>query len=358
MVNAALFLFSVYLSAVLADVGLYFVHAKPAMRHPQNMYRPDDDRGFRLAASFRGSVNTNKPYMVETNSRGYRDLEWESEAKVRVLVVGDSYTFGSGLPMELGFVAQARGMAAGRAWFFNGGVGGYGVPHSLETLRKECRYVRATPVFYMYYLNDTRRDNMDTAALRVVDGFLVPAKARDDRRVLTTGEIRRRIEERRRQKSWELTRSLRLLNLRKFLSWVHFHPRQLSERIFSIDDLSEEYLRRYVVSSDSELYPPRLAGRAAEMIAEMAAEAADCGARFAMFVLPSYQESYYGVAEPATNRLLKSLAGRVKVVDLRKFTKKGENLTLSEEGDYHYNQDATRFVARHMLRAADSPSSD
>lgn len=82
----------------------------------------------------------------ETNSKGLRDREYELEkppSTVRVAVVGDSYTMGSGVPIEGVFhsVLEERLNARSgerRYEFVNFGVGGYSLLHELAVIEHEA----------------------------------------------------------------------------------------------------------------------------------------------------------------------------------------------------------------------------
>ena len=81
------------------------------------LYQTDDTRGFIHVPRTDVVLKAKVPYRVTINSRGYRDREWDFSSPFRVLVAGDSFTYGQGLPVEEGFVRKAEHMLAGRAAF-------------------------------------------------------------------------------------------------------------------------------------------------------------------------------------------------------------------------------------------------
>lgn len=342
--NLCLLSVSCYIGLMVVDAALDILLFKQTGRQPQGLYRVDETRGYALSPSFSGVIRKATETPVRTNAHGYRDTEWTFDQPFRVLVVGDSFTFGSGMPIEQGFVFKARALMKGKAAFYNAGVGGYGVAHVLATIRKECPVVGPRHIFYMYFQNDTRWDNMRPEALTVRDGYLASRFVDQGRRELSDAEISAAIEKSLNSSDWSLGRTLRLFSIRRFFSERQLHPRQLLERLFSVKKLEQDYTTRYIATANTDAYPPENASKAAAMIETMKSEASKCGAGFSMVVLPGYAEAYYGTIEPATERLMKALAGKdVETLDLRKHVARGTNLSLV--GDGHYNADATAWTA-------------
>lgn len=70
-------------------------------------YQPSDVLGWTLVPEFRGLGPVGIP--IQINSHGFRDIEhtWEkSEGSIRILGLGDSFTFGWGVPLEATFLKQ------------------------------------------------------------------------------------------------------------------------------------------------------------------------------------------------------------------------------------------------------------
>lgn len=347
--NLGLLALSSYIGLVVVDLGLDIFLLKEGGGQPQGMYQVDKTRGYALSPNFSGEVRKATLTPVKTNARGYRDIEWKFDHSFRVLVVGDSFTFGSGLPIEQGFVAKARDKMKGDVEFYNAGIGGYGVAHVLETIRKECNIVKPRHIFYMYFSNDTRWDNMRTDAATVLDGYLVPRFVDQGRRRLSDEQMAAALAESFKRRGWSLTRSLRLFSIRRFISERQIHPRQVFERWFDVEGLEASYTSRYIATNNQSAYPAENAPLAAEMIGFMKDAAAGCGAQFTMIILPGYAEGYYGVIEPATKRLMKALSGKsIDILDLRKHVVAGTNLALV--GDGHYNAQATDWTAEWIKR--------
>ena len=56
--------------------------------------------------------------------------------------------------------------------FYNAGVSSYGTVHVLANDSQRIFHHSSDPYFYMYYLNDTRWDNIQADATTVMDGYL------------------------------------------------------------------------------------------------------------------------------------------------------------------------------------------
>jgi hypothetical protein len=347
--NLGLIALSTYIGLIVVDLGLDIYLLKEGGGQPQGLYQVDKTRGYALSANFSGEVRKATLTPVQTNAHGYRDIEWKFDQPFRVLIVGDSFTFGSGMPIAQGFVTKAREKMKGDVAFYNAGVGGYGVAHVLETIRKECSAVTPRHIFYMYFMNDTRWDNMRADSTTVADGYLVSRFADQGRRRLSDEEIAAALAESLNRPSWSLRRSLRLFSIRRFISERQIHPRQVLERWFDVDGLEAPYTSRYMATNIPSAYPAENAPLAAGIISQMKNVAAECGANFTMIILPGYAEGYYGVIEPATARLMQALSGKgIEILDLRKNVAAGTVLSLV--GDGHYNAQATDWTADWIKR--------
>jgi hypothetical protein len=309
---------------------------------PQGLFEPDASRGYRPTPRADMIVPAPIPYRVKINTRGYRDREWDFSAPFRVLMAGDSFTFGQGLPIDDGFVRKAERGLAGSA-FYNAGVSGYGTEHVLNTIRQETPVVRPAHVFYMYFVNDTSwkmRADFATA----YHGYIASQYTDDGRRKLTMAELERDWYQYE-HPGWDVRRAFALWNLRLYL-WEHsLHPNQL---IGLSPKPAPTVINRYY-SQGGEYYPPENSAIAAGYVSEMRAIARRAGAGFTMVILPSDAEGYYGLVEPGTERLLAALDGSgIDVIDLRKTAKPGVKLSLGWDG--HYNAMATSWVAEAIVQ--------
>lgn len=321
-------------------LGHFFV-LEPAPA--KGMYAPDDEIGFKLTPGYSGHNPSRGPWALnQINSRGFRGPEWAEDQRPRVLFAGDSFTFGLPLEYEQGFVAKVgRKLPAIQA--INLGVPSYGPVQIAKTIERTCSGLKPLHVFYMYFQNDTRIDNVTADWNAVVDGYLVTRRTANGE-ALTDEQIRERMGARLGE-TWRLRDSLTLKGFRAFLSERGLHPTQLAERWRRKEGGAQDGFARYLVSAlkDDGGYSERSVGLARDYILQMAATAKACSAAFTMVVLPSHYEAYYQLREPATERLLALLGNAVDVLDIRDFARPGQSLI--QWYDPHYSDAGTDLVS-------------
>jgi len=245
---------------------------------PPDLFIADATRGLSLRPGFRGTITrAGHSFDVSIDAAGHRDDRSHEDAAPHLLVVGSSAGFGVGLSRESSLVGQLAHDLAGRFEVINASVYTYGPVQALDTLRRECPSTRPALVLYLHEYKDTRAD------------FLLP------RHVSATTEI-----------DVPNKPTVTLLSLRSLLSEHHMHPRQIAERLIGLDRLSLDYRNRYVTTTGPG-FSPANADRVGAIIGEMAIAARECGADFRVAILPGPNEAYYGIAEPATERVLAAL---------------------------------------------------
>lgn len=148
------------------------------------MFEQDPDAGYRLRGSYRNEIRVPEyRTVVRTDPEGYRIAEDEPvrpEGAVRVLALGDSFTFGVGVDAEDAFPAvleRRLAGAGGTAWHVrNGGVGGYGPLRSAHALFSRQAAWRPEIVIHAIYVGNDLEDS-DPATFRtspvVRDGRMV-----------------------------------------------------------------------------------------------------------------------------------------------------------------------------------------
>ena len=133
--------FSVFLGLLGCELAVRLVRPQTVMLIPNEMYALEDE-SYGLLPGFEGTITNRTEYdhEVSVNSVGLRGPEVESVGDaLRVLALGDSFTFGIGVEDEETFVFQLADLfdATGqRAVAFNAGVPGYGVPDSVDRLAR------------------------------------------------------------------------------------------------------------------------------------------------------------------------------------------------------------------------------
>ena len=147
-----------------AETRLYlaYVLAEPVI--PLGLIRSDPDLGWRLEPGARGSSSaTGELVEYSINAQGLRDADHSYEkpaGRFRIVLLGDSDTFGYGLAIEKHFSSLLEGYWA-NVDVINMGVGGFGIDQELLLLRKEgLRYEPDLVVSYIpHYANHRHMHN-------------------------------------------------------------------------------------------------------------------------------------------------------------------------------------------------------
>jgi lysophospholipase L1-like esterase len=145
------------------------------------IFAPDEVLDWVLLPSYRGvRLEDDRRVPASTNAMGFRGPEWSPEranAVLRVLVLGDSCTFGLGVaddetwPSYLEQALRERGLDAA---VFNAGVPGYDTIQEAEILERLAEEIRPQVVIVTWVMNDTFSTPRDERPeWHVVDGYLV-----------------------------------------------------------------------------------------------------------------------------------------------------------------------------------------
>ncbi|HYG61370.1 MAG TPA: hypothetical protein VEL74_02210 [Thermoanaerobaculia bacterium] len=172
---------SAVLSLLVAEVAVRMVRPQAVMVVSQGLYVPDPPRRYRLQPGFQGTVTNRAEFdtRVAINRAGLRGPEVgpRQPGTLRVLALGDSFTFGVGAqqeetyPARLEMVLRERGV---RAEVLNAGAPGFGVPDAVAWY--EAHGVPLQPdvaVLAVFMANDLQ--DASPGAFKVVaeDGYLV-----------------------------------------------------------------------------------------------------------------------------------------------------------------------------------------
>lgn len=147
------------------------------------LYDPDPALGWVVRPGYAGvHVEYDREVPTTTGPQGARGPAWDATragARVRVLALGDSCTFGRGVaddatwPARLEAHLRARGQDAA---VFNAGVEGYDTAQELEVLRRRAPLVRPTVVVVCWLPNDAH----GRPPVQVFDGHLARDRAHFD----------------------------------------------------------------------------------------------------------------------------------------------------------------------------------
>lgn len=127
----------------IAELAVRLLRPQPVLLVTRGLYAPDPPRRYRLQPGFRGTVTNRVEYRtpVTVNRHGLRGPEIADRQPdtLRVLVVGDSFTFGVGARDDETFPARLEAILRGRgsrAQVLNAGAPGFGVPDAVAWLER------------------------------------------------------------------------------------------------------------------------------------------------------------------------------------------------------------------------------
>lgn len=170
------------LEFVLAQLG---VEDKPADWRARGLYRPDPELIFSLVPNASNVWQTGEFLeTAHTNSLGLRDREVAArrEGEKRILVLGDSMTFGHGVNDDESFPNQLEMLLArdGKpSDVINAGMKGFGTDQEFKLFEGRLRDLEPDVVLFCIYVNDML-DNIYHPLYTIRDGELVPLDPRRD----------------------------------------------------------------------------------------------------------------------------------------------------------------------------------
>lgn len=150
--------------------------------HPPGLYVPDPDVGYALTPGFRGTwTGAEFEVPVEVNASGLRGAELRPRrpGTVRVLCLGDSFTFAWGCRDEDGWPAVLEEMLGSAnpdldVQVLNAGVPGYGTDEALAFLRARGAPLDPDVVIVGFFAGNDFDDNLvlATESHEIRDGML------------------------------------------------------------------------------------------------------------------------------------------------------------------------------------------
>ncbi len=176
LAKAGLLAASIALALLIGEVVARVAYP---MRRSLSWYHYDPRYGFRHRESYDAMTNDwgeGKLWRFHTNSHGFRWPEWSLEAPKdarRVLVMGDSFTFGDALSEDEAFPGVA-GARAGKAWqVVNAGTSAWGPAHALAYLETEGAPIEAGCLVYALFEGNDVIDVMTHGGYELKDGAIV-----------------------------------------------------------------------------------------------------------------------------------------------------------------------------------------
>jgi lysophospholipase L1-like esterase len=165
---------------LVAELAVRLVRPQAVMVVSQGLYEPDPPRRYRLHPGFRGTMTNRVEFedAIAVNQMGLRGPEIGPRAPgtLRVLALGDSFTFGVGAQSKETYPAQlekalvARGVAAE---VLNAGIPGFGVPDEVAWYERWGRPLQPDVVLVQVFVANDLRDAAPGPKVEVRNGALV-----------------------------------------------------------------------------------------------------------------------------------------------------------------------------------------
>ncbi|MES1240537.1 MAG: GDSL-type esterase/lipase family protein [Acidobacteriota bacterium] len=177
LVRLILLGFSLVSSLLVAELAIRLVRPQAVMTVSPGLYQPDAPRRYRIAPGFRGRITNQAEFDtgVETNRAGLRGPEVgpKPAGGLRLLAVGDSFTFGVGAEQEETWPARLERRMRD-VQVLNAGAPGFGVPDEVAWYEAHGIGLRPDAVVVAVFLaNDLQDASPDQPRVAVVDGSLV-----------------------------------------------------------------------------------------------------------------------------------------------------------------------------------------
>ena len=192
----ALSAFSILVTLLFAEAALRLLGIGAAGRgstwfaggnHQRFLFQPDLESGYTLRPGFRGrEIAPGNEFDVAAamDSRGLRDHPHAAPPSPAVLVIGDSMTFGEGVPVDQTYSAVLERETGVRV--YNAGVPGYGSRQMLVRLRRLLPELR--PAAVLMILSPLWDRQRCATPFIYKDGYIV-AQGYADRLVLHDGNL-------------------------------------------------------------------------------------------------------------------------------------------------------------------------
>lgn len=161
----AALIFGLGVSVLLVEIGLRILWNEPGYAEPIGLYEADEELGFRPRPGFSGHYRGASYDHIEIaiNSQGLRDEEHTYGApagRFRVLVLGDSVTFGAGVSSDETYVARLRSRLREKfsdsVEVINAGVSNYELDQQVIYYQRDGQRYQPDLVVMGVVLNDVR----------------------------------------------------------------------------------------------------------------------------------------------------------------------------------------------------------
>jgi hypothetical protein len=160
------------------DLRLYMQELKNSYGLTPGLIVPDPELGWKLIPNAQFLATTSEFSVIyKINSQGLRDKEYpiiKPKGKIRLVALGDSFTFGEGIPYSKRFTdISERNLP--NLEIINFGVPGYGLDQSI--LLFERKGLQFSPDFVILFINDPLTSRASGATSIIKNNFVQPVSA-------------------------------------------------------------------------------------------------------------------------------------------------------------------------------------
>lgn len=180
LVNLLLLCVVILVCFLLFEVVVRLVGLAPTYGLPPGMMKLDEQTGYGLMPNFSSQIVTPEfQHEIEINSKGLRESEIDyqsSKSRYRILALGDSFLFGTGVTEEHVYVnlLERQLQQSYDVDVINAGVGGYGPWREYAYLMSEGYKWEPDMILVSYFIgNDLQDDWSYPGDYYIVGGYLV-----------------------------------------------------------------------------------------------------------------------------------------------------------------------------------------
>ena len=304
---------------------------KPHALSLPGMYEVGDQVAYRHVAGYTGTFDDGILQIpIRINSRGDRDDEPRPEHPWprRILLVGDSFTFGQGLTNEQKIDRRIERHSGEEVDVYTLGVMGYGPSNSLRRLQ-ESSWWKGRAVYYLFFANDLADTDARPDYYAVHEGFVV-RRFRPDGERYTPEQwtaLLHTVRERSVHRKGRFSLSFTLPSLRK----IAYQVMHENTRLTGIPDA---------------LVKPANIDAAVAITTQMKALARERGAMFTVVLIPAVGEAKAGKYSDWGRAYIDGITAQgIDVVDILE--------RLDGDGyfahDPHFNPEGADVMARAIL---------
>lgn len=152
-----LLLISVILIFLIFFEIILRIFGSPLYGFQKGMFQSDELMGYKLSVNYNGKHSVyGKIVSIQTNSKGMRDFRNYSyeKSKPRILILGDSMSFGNGVEFNESYVEILRKKFNDEVEVINFGVPGYGINNEYLSFIYEGKKYSPDIILIQFTLND------------------------------------------------------------------------------------------------------------------------------------------------------------------------------------------------------------